>query len=369
MPASMPADAQRPAGAGLTGGRRWLVFSLPRWAHLATCLGIATQLVKLGDEVQFVFVYPPERWMLEEIAAHGHECDWSLRYARDALRRPGWSEQFRNVVSAEVELIRTVEPAAIINDLYYTTPLSGRACGVPVVSIIRCIPSFEPTPPPSRQHPSVAEWNELLWGDLQLVPHGRSWLEVRTPRAVHCRPCWVERACDLAATGLAAQRPPASLPAAPVLGVLSTASAHPLHRRHIQAAFERLDCDWLLCDPFSQDRGPRVTTWGDLSVLLPKARVLVCVGGHQLVTRALADAVPVVVLGTDELHVEHYGRALEAAGAGIYLRAADVAPPTIAEAVRTVLADAGYQAATKRLRRSFQREPDAASAVISELWS
>ncbi len=346
--------------------RRWLIFSLPFWAHLATCLAIAEQLTHLGHEVIFAFVYPPKRWMLDEIAARGHRCDWSLKYARDALRRPRWAEQFRAVVSAEIEIIRSARPDGIISDLYHTTSVSGRACGLPVVSIVRFVPDLVPALPTTVPHPTPVEWNELVWGDIQLIPHGRSWLRLQTSRSVYCRPCWVERSIA-AAAGPAGSGPVNSPPSAQVLGVLSTASAWPRHRHRIQAAFERLGSDWLLCDPFSPDRGERVTTWGDLPALLPKSRILVCLGGHQIVTRALTSGVPVVVLGTGEPHVEHYGRALEEAGAGTYVRAGDVTVSAIQEAVHEVLTDDRYHAAAARLRRSFESEPDAASALLGEI--
>jgi hypothetical protein len=351
--------------------RRWLIFSLPYWAHLSTCLAIARQLTLLGHEVIFAFVYPPKRWVLDEIAAHGFHCEWSLKYARHALRSPGWAEQFRAVVAAEVDIIRSVQPDAVINDLHYTTSISGRAYGLPVVSIVRCVFSLDSAMPTGERipepRPTADEWNKLPWGDIQLIPHGRSWFKLRTTRSVYCTPCWVERSVA-SMTGAIAVKPSNSPPPAQVLGVLSTAAAWPLHRKNIQAAFEELRSDWLLCDPFSPVRRERVITWGDLSVLLPAARVLVCVGGHQLITRALSSAVPIVVLGTGQPHVEHYGGALEAAGAGVYVRTTDITAPAILDAVHRVLADSNYHSAAARLRRSFESEPDAASALIGELW-
>lgn len=327
-------------------GSRTLVFALPYWGHLSTCLALADALAAGDARTVFAFVYPPPDWVAREIAAHGHDCHWSLRYVRSALGAADRSTQRRAVVTAEAEIIRAVRPDAVLNDVHLTTPSAARACGAPVVSIVRC-------PYPGDR------WREA-WGDVQLAPHSPRWLPLPAPGVVHCRPAWAER------RGMTSE----AVEPVPVAAALCTADEQPTHLRLVLDAFERLEDEWVLCYPHADPAAAgssRVVPWADVDALLAGARVLVCHGGHGLIGRAVMRGVPVVVLETDEPHTPIYGAALEAAGAGVLVRRADQSAAAVRDATRRAMEDGALRAGAAALRRSTEALPGIADAFEAAL--
>jgi UDP:flavonoid glycosyltransferase YjiC (YdhE family) len=334
---------------GLGPNSRVLVFALPFWGHLSTCLALADAMAHQGSQFVFAFVYPPPQWVAREITGHGHECHWSLQHVRSALGHPDRLEQWRAVVGAQTDIIRETGPDVVLNDIDSTTPAAARTCGVPVVSITRC-----PFPEP---------WFKEMGGDVQLVPHSQAWLPVPASGAVYCRPAWAQR-MGVVSTPVDPQ---------PVLAALCTADAQPAQLRLMLDAFEQLDAGWLVCysHPDEAAAGSRhVVAWTDHSILAG-SRVLVCHGGHGLIGRAIMYGVPVVVLETEEPHTPIYGSALEAAGAGILLRRRDQTPLAIREATVRAMSDSALRDGVAALRRAFEALPDIADALPAALrvWS
>lgn len=98
--------------------------------------------------------------------------------------------------------------------------------------------------------------------------------------------------------------------------------------------------------------------------LLRRAAAAVGFGGHGFVTKALACAVPLVVLPLQGDQPETAGR-LTLADGGVSLRLADLTPRRIRRAVRTVLRDPRYAAGANRLARDAARlGPDYAARVV-----
>jgi UDP:flavonoid glycosyltransferase YjiC (YdhE family) len=118
-------------------------------------------------------------------------------------------------------------------------------------------------------------------------------------------------------------------------------------------------------DPASLDvpRGVEVHRFVPHADLMPRTSVFVGHGGHGSAMTALAHDVPVVVLPL-EPRSDHrmVGRSIERAGAGRLL-AGDASAATVADAVRTLLADGPHRSAAARLGRLVRSAPGAAGAA------
>jgi UDP:flavonoid glycosyltransferase YjiC (YdhE family) len=329
-------------------GRRVLVFSLPFWGHVSFCLGVANSLTRLGDEVSFTFVYPPPAWVLREIAAHGYAFDWTLKYVRSGLGQPDRDEQFRAVVAAETEMIHKARPDLILSDVRVTTPAAGRACGVPVVSVLRV--AFR-----------ARIWRER-WGDAQLTPYPEDWLAMRAPFVGYCRPAWVERRTIAAAP----------VESRPIVASLSTAEDQPRHLRVLMRALDGIGEEWVLCYPHPDEvasSSAQVVAWAEMDGLLAGARVLVCHGGLGILSRGVMQGVPVVILQTSAEQSVLFGEALEAWRAGILVRRRDLTAAGIREAVLRAQHDEALRAGAAALRRSFESLPEAPEVMDAALAS
>ncbi|WP_165974727.1 glycosyltransferase [Nonomuraea deserti] len=98
--------------------------------------------------------------------------------------------------------------------------------------------------------------------------------------------------------------------------------------------------------------------------LLPVASVLVTNGGYGGVHAALRNGVPLVVAGDTEDKPEVAAR-VQWSGAGLDLRTGRPRPEQVRQAVVTVLGDAGYRAAARRLRAEIaESDPFGAVAGI-----
>jgi UDP:flavonoid glycosyltransferase YjiC (YdhE family) len=277
---------------------------------------------------------------MQEIAGHGHDCEWSLRYVRSALGRVPERHAW---IAAQTEIIRSNRPDVVLNDCYTTTPAAARACGVAVVSVARCRFARDDV---------RREW----LGDVQLVPHAPEWLSLSAPDLVYGRPAWAQRTAMTSAP----------VEPRPVVASLSTALPDPKQLRLVLDALAHVDAESVVCYPHPDAAAAgssRVVAWADLDALLPAARVLVCHGGHGVICRAIMHGVPVVALETGAFYSRVYGSATESAGAGIHVRWRDQTVRAIREAVRRAIDDVRLRDGAAVLRRSFEALPDLADAL------
>lgn len=110
-----------------------------------------------------------------------------------------------------------------------------------------------------------------------------------------------------------------------------------------------------------------VTEFIPHDVLLPKVDVMVTNGGYGAVQRALMAGVPLVVAGNTEDKPEVAAR-VEWFGAGVNLRSGTPSPAAVHRAVRDVLSDRTYRAATAELQQAYARRDGVAeiAGVIDE---
>jgi UDP:flavonoid glycosyltransferase YjiC (YdhE family) len=118
-----------------------------------------------------------------------------------------------------------------------------------------------------------------------------------------------------------------------------------------------------------------VESWVEQTDALAAAELVVCHGGSGTVFGALAAGVPIVVVPAFADQFAN-GRLVTEAGAGTIVGSDDGTrrliddrdTPRIADAVRTVLADAGYRSAARRIAREMANAPpiDDVIAVLLE---
>lgn len=111
--------------------------------------------------------------------------------------------------------------------------------------------------------------------------------------------------------------------------------------------------------PISQLRGPLpsntfVAEFIPHDMLLPSVDVMVTNGGYGAVQRALMTGVPLVVAGNTEDKPEVAAR-VEHFGVGVNLRTGTPSAGEVRNAVRTILDDASYRQAARRLRDAYAR--------------
>jgi len=342
----------------------YLIFPLPYWGHLSVCMGIADSLIHNGDNVTFGFVYPPDFWIHKEITERGHNCYWSLEYVRSAIEHPSWDTQFREVLRAEADIISRFCPDIIINDLRYTIPISGRKSNIPVASIIRCLGSTTLKKNKrvgflrSNLKLNSISWNELLWGDIQLIPHAKAFLNINTPNPIYYKFCWSDQRV----------RTPADIEKKPIVCVLSTANPHPDILDLSIGALNNFKSDTIICYPHTYSDSctdVSIIEWGNLNYLFSNARVVISVGGHGTIMRALMQGLPCIVLDSGEHPVPYYGLAVESHGAGIFIQRTSLSPDSLSRAIESILNNDIFRKKSGRLQSILQSQPDIVEAIQS----
>jgi glycosyltransferase DesVII len=94
-----------------------------------------------------------------------------------------------------------------------------------------------------------------------------------------------------------------------------------------------------------------------LATLLPTCSAVVHHGGWGTFSTALVNAVPQLALSTYVADQELRGRALQDAGAGLFLHHSEVTPEGVAEQTRRLLEEPGFAAAARRLREESAALP------------
>ncbi|WP_086462360.1 nucleotide disphospho-sugar-binding domain-containing protein [Agreia sp. VKM Ac-1783] len=110
----------------------------------------------------------------------------------------------------------------------------------------------------------------------------------------------------------------------------------------------------------------RIAEFVPYDELLPLCDVFVTNGGFGGVQRALAVGVPLVVAGSTEEKPEVAAR-IQWAGCGINLRTGSPRPDRVRDAVRRVLREPGYRAASEALRDEIRALPDPIDVISGAL--
>jgi MGT family glycosyltransferase len=119
-------------------------------------------------------------------------------------------------------------------------------------------------------------------------------------------------------------------------------------------------------DPSELRAAPHVTVVASAphSEVLKHTQVVLTHGGHGTVVRALAAGVPMVLMPQGRDQFDNAAR-VASRGAGITVRK-NAAPDKIADAVRRVLAGAGYREAAEQMGE-FIRKDAGSGALVTEL--
>jgi zeaxanthin glucosyltransferase len=371
---------------------RFLVVVLPTVSHLHAPVAIGQALVDSGHEVAWC---GPERDLRPLVGPDAVIYRTGKRYYRQLAElgmgsvRALWdgfvTPANRFMMRAADRAVADYRPDVVLVDQYALAgALAAYRRGVRWATL--CIGVLELTPP-TQELPELPAWVRAqlarIWAmtdlpvddtiDLRFSPY----LVIGLTTSALTGPVALPPQCVLVGPALGRRPPERDFPWAAwdpdgrhVLVTVGTFSEHISHDFYarMQAALallgDRVQAVFLASAAAVPRPPPQVLVVPRVAMLdlLPRLDAVVCHGGLNTVTEALAHGVPLVVAGL-RLDQPLIARQVAGAGAGVAVSFRSATPAQLAAALRAVLDEPRYRARARRVGESFAAAGGAAAAA------